>query len=44
MFAGTLESGCAPATVGLAALEHAFALLQGHDPISALCSHIVATA
>ena len=26
-----LESGAAPATVGLAAPEHAFALLQGHD-------------
>jgi hypothetical protein len=37
----TLESASAPATLGLAALEHAFVLLQGHDPISALCSHIV---
>jgi hypothetical protein len=42
-FAGALESARAPATVGLAAPEHAFVSSQCRDPITALCSQIVAS-
>jgi hypothetical protein len=42
-FAGALESGNAPATVGIAAPEHAFVSSQCRDQNTALCSQIVSS-